>query len=116
MVELLGNKSLQSVWPARDFSIECLRGGGFSRITITSTNRQEPTRLILRVPRLDAAKLGREVGMLRHIARHLLIPVNKTRTSNTTADNALKSPYVFQHRVPSNDLQRRLESIGPMIG
>lgn len=106
---LHGTKFLQSVWPAREFSIERLRGGGFNRviaITITSTNRQEPTRLILRVPRFDDAKPEREVGILRYVAQHTSIPVAKIRNSDFTSDNALESPYVIQYRIPGNDLQR----------
>ena len=93
----------------KDFLIDRLRGGGFNRIIsikVIDGNNANPLQLILRVPRFDDAKPEREVGLLRYIDQKTPIPVAKIHSCDFTSNNALESPYVIQHRISGQDLQR----------
>ena len=104
------SRSATTFVPAKEFLIERLRGGGFNRvigITIKHTSDEEPTRLILRVPRFDNARPDREVAILRFVRQHTTIPVPEVRHVDYTCDNPLKQPYVIHNRIPGFDLQSR---------
>ncbi|MCJ1454387.1 hypothetical protein MMC28_004740 [Mycoblastus sanguinarius] len=95
-----------------DFQIERLRGGSFNRIigiTITHQNRNDATRLILRVPRFVTAHPDREVAILNLVRQHETIPVAQVEASDFTKGNPLERPYVIQKRIAGHDLQSRAQ-------
>ena len=103
-------RSARTVVPPIDFLIERLRGGGYNRvigITIKHTTNEEPTNLILRVPRFDVARPDREVAILRFVRQHTTIPIPEVKHVDFTSDNPLKQPYVIHNRIPGFDLQSR---------
>ncbi|KAM0801998.1 hypothetical protein BDR22DRAFT_820310 [Usnea florida] len=104
------SRSATTFVPAKEFSIERLRGGGYNRvigITIKHTTNGEPTNLILRVPRFDVARPDREVAILRFVRQHTTIPIPEVKHFDFTSDNPLKQPYVIHNRIPGFDLQSR---------
>ena len=103
-------RSARTFVPPKDFLIERLRGGGYNRvigITIKHTTDEEPTTLILRVPRFDDARLDREVATLRFVRQHTTIPVPEVKHVDFTSDNPLKQSYVIHSRISGFDLQSR---------
>ena len=104
------SRSARTFVPPKEFLIERLRGGGYNRvigITIQHTTDEEPTTLILRVPRFDDARLDREVAILRFVRQQTTIPVPQVKHVDFTSDNPLKQPYVIHNRIPGFDLQSR---------
>ena len=104
------SRSATSFVPAKEFLIERLRGGGFNRvigITIKHTTDENPTKLILRVPRFDEARPDREVAILRFVRQHTTIPIPEIEHVDLTSDNPLKHSYVIHNRIPGFDLQSR---------
>ena len=104
------SRSATTFVPAKEFLIERLRGGGYNRvigITIKHTTNEEPTHLILRVPRFDVARPDREVAILRFVRQHTTIPIPEVKHVDFTSDNPLKQPYVIHNRIPGFDLQSR---------
>ena len=106
------NRSAQVPVPPTEFLIHRLRGGGFNRvigITIKYSTNDEPTQLILRVPRFDDVRHDREVAVLRFIRHYTTIPVPDVKYVDFTCDNPLKQCYVIQNRIPGSDLQHHTE-------
>lgn len=104
------SRSARTFVPPKEFLIERLRGGGYNRvigIMIQHTTDEEPTTLILRVPRFDDARLDREVAILRFVRQHTTIPVPQVKHVDITSNNPLKQPYVIHNRIPGFDLQSR---------
>lgn len=102
------SRSVRASAPPKEFLIERLRGGGFNRIigiTVKHSTGEEPTQLILRVPRFDDARRDREVAVLRFISQYTSIPVPEVKYMDFTSDNPLKKSYVIQNRIPGHDLQ-----------
>ncbi|MCJ1455059.1 hypothetical protein MMC28_005413 [Mycoblastus sanguinarius] len=111
----LPTKLVSFLWrlPAsKTFTIEHLAGGSFNRITgikFDSGDALEPTRLILRVPRVEwASRPDRDVACLRYIRQHSKIPVAEVRACDFTSQNPLKSPYMIQDRLPGINLDRAI--------
>lgn len=107
-----GQKLFRSILRSqpKTFHIDRLRGGGFNRIIgidIIDPNKpkEEPERLILRVPRFEDAKPEREVAVLHYGSQHTTLPVPKIKSLDFTKDNSLNSPYVVNYRIPGHDLQ-----------
>ncbi|KAK4695285.1 hypothetical protein P7C71_g2438, partial [Lecanoromycetidae sp. Uapishka_2] len=94
--------------PPKEFAIERLAGGTFNRvtgITIVGCNGEDDLRLILRVPRIEwESRPDRDVAMLRYVRQHSSIPVADVKAFDVTSNNALKSPYVVQNRLPGTNL------------
>lgn len=92
----------------RGFDIERMSGGTYNRIvgiTILGSEGEEPTRLVLRIPRMAwNSRPDREVAMLNYIRQHTSIPVPEIKAFDFTNDNPVESPFVVQHRVPGIDL------------
>ena len=106
------NRSARVSAPPKDFLIHRLRGGGFNRvigITIKYPTDDEPTQLILRVPRFEDVRHDREVAVLRFIRHYTTIPVPDVKYVDFTCDNPLKQCYVIQNRIPGSDLQHHTE-------
>ena len=106
------NRSARVSAPAKEFLIHRLRGGGFNRvigITIEHSTDNEPTELILRVPRFDDVRHDREVAVLRFIRHYTTIPVPEVKYVDFTCNNPLKQCYVIQNRIPGSDLQHHTE-------
>ena len=104
------NRSARVSAPPKEFLIHRLRGGGFNRIigiTIKYSTGDEPTQLILRVPRFDDVQHDREVAVLRFIRHYTTIPVPEVKYVDFTCDNPLKQCYVIQNRIPGYDLQHQ---------
>ena len=102
------NRSVQVSAPPKEFLIHRLRGGGYNRIigiTIKGLTDDEPTELILRVPRFDDVRNDREVAVLRFIRHYTTISVPEVKYADFTCDNPLKQRYVIQTRIPGSDLQ-----------
>ena len=106
------NRSARISAPPKEFLIHRLRGGGFNRvigITIKYSTDEEPTQLILRVPRFEDVRHDREVAILRFIRHYTTIPVPDVKYVDFTCDNPLKQCYVIQNRIPGSDLQHHTE-------
>ena len=106
------NRSARVSAPPKEFLIHRLRGGGFNRvigITIKYSTGDEPTQLILRVPRFEDVRHDREVAVLRFIRHYTTIPVPDVKYVDFTCDNPLKQCYVIQNRIPGSDLQHHTE-------
>ena len=106
------NRSARVSAPPKEFLIHRLRGGGFNRvigITIKYSNDDEPTQLILRVPRFEDVRHDREVAVLRFIRHYTTIPVPDVKYVDFTCNNPLKQCYVIQNRIPGSDLQHHTE-------
>lgn len=104
------SRSVRASAPPKEFLIERLRGGGFNRIigiTIKHSRDEEPTQLILRVPRFEDTRPDREVAVLRFIRQYTSIPVPEVKYMDFTCDNPLKRCYIIQNRIPGHDLQAK---------
>lgn len=102
------SRSVRASAPPKEFLIERLHGGGFNRIigiTIKHPTGEEPTQLILRVPRFDDARPDREVAVLHFVRQYTSIPVPEVKYMDFTSDNPLKKSYVIQNRITGHDLQ-----------
>lgn len=102
------SRSVRASAPPKEFSIERLRGGGYNRITgitVKHSIDEEPTQLILRVPRFDGGRPDREVAVLRFVRQYTSIPVPEVKYMDFTSDNPLKKSYVIQNRILGHDLQ-----------
>lgn len=102
------NRSVRASAPPKEFFIERLYGGGYNRITgitVKHSTDEEPTQLILRVPRDDGTRPDREVAVLRFIHHYTSIPAPEVKYMDFTSDNPLKSSYVIHNRIPGHDLQ-----------
>lgn len=102
------NRSAPISVPSKEYLIHRLRGGGYNRvigITIKYPSGDEPTDLILRVPRFDDVRHDREVAVLRFIRHYTTIPVPEVKYVDYTCNNPLKQCYVIQNRIPGSDLQ-----------
>lgn len=104
------NRSAPVSVPPKEYLIHRLRGGGFNRvigITIKYSTGDEPTHLILRVPRFDDVQHDREVAVLRFICHYTTIPVPEVKYVDFTCTNPLKQCYVIQSRISGYDLQHQ---------
>lgn len=109
---LLPKKSrpAQASGPPKEFLIDRLRGGGYNRvigITIKHSDDEEPTQLILRVPRFEDTRPDREVAVLHFMRQYTSIPVPEVKHVDFTSENPLKQCYVIHKRIPGHDLQER---------
>ena len=90
--------------------IERLHGGDYNRIigiTLPSSDTEKGYQLILRVPReKDLAHPSRDVAVLNYVRQHSSIPVAKIAGQDFSCNNPLESPYVLQHRIPGEDLEK----------
>lgn len=94
--------------PSKEFVIERLKGGGFSRITgitIPGTSEENSRQLILRVPRYHDARHDLEVAVLRFIRQHTVIPVPEVKSVDFASNNPLQERYLIQSRIQGYDLQ-----------
>lgn len=91
-----------------NFIIERMSGGTYNRIvgiSIPGSEGRDPTRLVLRTPRMAwNARPDREVATLNYIRQHTIIPVPDIKAFDLTDENPVKSPFVVQSRVPGIDL------------
>lgn len=102
------NRSAPVSIPPREYLIHRLRGGGFNRvigISIKYSSGDQPTHLILRVPRFEDVRHDREVAVLRFIRHYTTIPVPEVKYVDYTCNNPLKQCYVIQSRITGYDLQ-----------
>lgn len=90
-----------------DINITRLTGGGYNRIIGISKkhpSEQKSVEYILRVPRFDAAKLDRDVAILRFVRSLGGIPVPQVVAFDATANNKLEDRYMIQARLSGTDL------------
>ncbi|KAL8822615.1 MAG: hypothetical protein Q9191_006651 [Dirinaria sp. TL-2023a] len=90
--------------------VERLGGGDNNRITAISLPAHYTTtehKLILRAPReRDFAHPDRDVAILKYVRDHSSIPVAAIAGHDFSCNNPLESPYVLQHRIPGEDLEK----------
>jgi hypothetical protein len=100
----------QTLWAtssADDIEIERMAGGGFNRIIGISrkvSGYEGSDQYVLRIPRLDAANLDRDVAALYFVSQLGGIPIPDVVSFDETSDNKLSLPYMVQNRLPGTDL------------
>ena len=109
-------KFLHILVPSRQtLVIERLHGGDYNRIigiTLPPSDADTGYQLILRVPReKDLAHPSRDVAILNYVRQHSSIPVAKVVGHDFSCNNPLESPYVLQHRIPGEDLEKLWPSL-----
>ncbi|CAJ2513846.1 Uu.00g019650.m01.CDS01 [Anthostomella pinea] len=91
-----------------DIKVERLKGGSYNRVIgLARQAADQPDKevqYILRVPRLDADTLDRDVATLRFLQRHTSISAPRVITFDETRQNELGLPYMIQNRIPGADL------------
>ena len=105
------NSILRALIPSQQIAlIERLQGGDYNRIigiTPPASGDQLSHRLVLRVPReLDFRPPDHDVEMLKYVRDHSSIPVATIAGYDFTRNNPLGSPYVIQHRIPGQNLEK----------
>ncbi|KAK3323755.1 kinase-like domain-containing protein [Cercophora scortea] len=100
--------AVTTLWPGTavdDITVERLRGGGYNRIIgLSRAHDDGQTHYILRIPRMDSARIENEVATLRFIQQRTRIPVPEVVAFDDTDDNCIGSPYTLQKRVPGTRL------------
>ncbi|CZS99750.1 uncharacterized protein RAG0_08064 [Rhynchosporium agropyri] len=82
-------------------SVERMHGGGFNRIIGIHlvSNKSATCRYIIRVPRLEAAQLNRDLAPLQLLRHRSNLRIPEVVAYDVTVHNVLESPYMIQKRI-----------------
>lgn len=100
----------QTLYKPKQFVIEHMRGGGYNSvvgITIIGQDEDVESRMVLRVPRMDASPSDQDVTNLQFVQEYLNLPTAKIIAYDFSENSPLKSPYCIQTRIPGHDLESK---------
>lgn len=110
------NKFFRSFIPSPQIPlIQHLKGGGFNHITsitLPPSYGEGHRNLILRIPRESESRPDQQVATLNFVRQRTSIPVAMVEAMDFSCDNAVRRPYVLQHRIPGIDLDSVWDDLG----
>ncbi|KAK0610550.1 hypothetical protein B0T17DRAFT_544888 [Bombardia bombarda] len=96
--------ALGKIWPdahSDEVVVDRMRGGGYNRIIGLARQYRDgsETQYILRIPRLDEARVSDDIAVLRFVQQNTKIPVPEVVLFDDTEDNAIGRQYSLQNRI-----------------
>ncbi|KAI9648837.1 hypothetical protein NHQ30_003478 [Ciborinia camelliae] len=91
-------------------NVERMAGGSYNRVMgLKFSGESEDQHYVLRIPRVvledeEARNILDQVAVIMHLQQYDLIPIPSIAALDTTTDNAIKSQYVLQRRLPGQPI------------